>query len=147
MRRATHRGWPVLALLGLLLFLDACDLVEKTEVARIVSPDGRVEAVLVKVEAGATVATSFKVYIVPKGGKASHPNPDFLADHVEGLDLKWQAPRLLVIRYDKARIFRFSNFWHSREVDDFRYEVEIRLAPGQPRSLTGGWRATQGTNP
>jgi len=41
----------------------------------------------------------------------------------------WLQPKLLEISYDKARIFQFSNFWSSSEVEDFSYVIEIKLAP------------------
>jgi hypothetical protein len=53
----------------------------------------------------------------------------FVADHPKDLKIRWRAPRKLEIVYDEARFFQFSNFWHSKEVDDFKYVVELQLSP------------------
>ena len=41
----------------------------------------------------------------------------------------WSKPRKLEIRYDQARIFSFVNFWQSKDVDNFKYVVEVQLVP------------------
>ncbi|HEY7766562.1 hypothetical protein [Longimicrobium sp.] len=107
------------------------------EVARVTSPDSIVDAVATVGSADATTASVHRVYIVPRGA----PVPSggdleaFRADYVTGLGLAWTRARMLEIRYDTARIFHFANSWNSREVDDFRYEVEVRLMPRNPTSL------------
>jgi len=45
---------------------------------------------------------------------------------VEGLEVSWESPRHLGIRYEKARIFNYTNFWLSRDVEHFEYVVAIR---------------------
>ena len=107
---------------------------ELEETARLKSPDLAVEAVLLTGSGGATTATGSYLYIVPAGGRVDwrkHPlrSACFVADHVTNLKVVWKAPRLVEIQYDEARIWRFSNFWSAREVQDFRYVVEVRLSP------------------
>ncbi len=107
------------------------------EVARVTSPDSIVDAVATVGSVNATTAFVHRVYIVPRGAPvpSGRDFEAFRADYVTGLSLAWPRARMLEIRYDTARIFHFRNLWHSREVDDFRYEVEVRLAPRNPTSL------------
>ena len=104
------------------------------EVARIKSPDGKVDGVHVRGNCGATTPFSEHVFIVPTGDKTPELKGDyqlFLADHVSGLKLAWRESKVLEIHYEEARIFRFSNFWQSKNVDNFSYVVEVRLAPSK----------------
>ena len=58
------------------------------------------------------------------------------ADHQKDLQLVWSKPKVLEIRYENARVFKFSNFWHSQEVQNFEYVVELRLMPRGESSLS-----------
>ncbi len=98
------------------------------DTSRVSSPDGRVDAVLVCYGNGDTTAESARVFVVPAHGRTDSAST-LLCDKYEGSKLSWSAPRRLVFSYKKARIFEFSNFWQSRDVDNFNYLVEIRLAP------------------
>lgn len=52
--------------------------------------------------------------------------PVFIADKIEGLSVYWSGKKLLTIKYTKARIFNFTNFWNSKELENFRYTVMIK---------------------
>jgi len=138
---------PVLVLLslsGLALFICGCNPSsvvpslagswEYEETGRITSPETNVEAVVFTGDAGATTATTTYLYIVPIGGHVD-PKEDtendacFVADHLKGFRVVWVSPRLLEIQYDEARIHHFHNRWYHRDVEDFHYVVELRLAP------------------
>jgi len=123
-------------LLAPLLILTACSC-EDTEIQRVKSPDGKVEAVNVQSNCGATTAYSEQVYIVPMGGKFPTEGKfaQFIADHTDGLEIVWREQKVLEVRYNKARIFKFSNFWESKDVENFEYVVEIRLNPLSNHSL------------
>jgi hypothetical protein len=105
---------------------------EYKEVNRIKSPDSLVDALVIEGDAGATTSTATSVYLVPVGGSV---DPEdrlrslFTADHLKNFAIEWKEPKLLEIRYDEGRIFGFMNFWSSREVQQFHYVVEIKLAP------------------
>lgn len=101
-------------------------LCDHTELLRITSPDNKVDAVLMRINCGATTAYSYKIYITPKGKSAEKSNPIFIADQLEGEIIEWYTSKHLTIRYKHARIFTFTNFWHSRDVDNFNYVVAIR---------------------
>ena len=105
------------------------------ETVRTRSPDGRVDALLVERQTGATVATPVLLYIVKAGDPAGTGEPVLLGDNFDGLSIKWTGPKLLSVTYKKGRIFKFTNFWESRAVDHWSYVVEVRLDPTNPRSL------------
>jgi len=104
---------------------------------RISSPDGRVEAVWIKVDGGATVDFSYNLFVVPVGGKPKNGTQILVADRVKNLTVKWREPKRLEVIYDAARIFNFFNFWHDRDLDNYGYIVEIRLVPNNPSQLEG----------
>jgi hypothetical protein len=106
-------------------------------VARVTSPDSIVDAVAAVGSVNATMAFVHRVYIVPRGAPvpSGRDFEAFRAGYVTALSLAWPGAHMLEIRYDTARIFHSKNLWHSREVDDFRYEVEVRLAPRNPTTL------------
>ncbi len=114
-------------------FLSACiDIVVRDEMIRINSPDSRVDAVLIRVNTGATTSYSYAVYIVPAGHQVDRKEELFRADNVDDLEIHWKQPQLLSIRYKKARIFHFSNFWQSKEIENFRYIVNLQLTNESP---------------
>lgn len=121
----------VSGLVGILVL--SCSPPQK-QLQRITSPDHIVDAVLSAKLVNATVATPYMVYIVPAG---SHnlTDPVLVGDDFVGLKLIWKAPRFLVIQFSKGEIFKFSNLWMSKKVQDFRYLVEIRLRPLSERSI------------
>jgi hypothetical protein len=47
-----------------LALLAGCSLVSRDEVARVASPDGRVEAVLIETNGGATTSFGYEVHVV-----------------------------------------------------------------------------------
>src|SRR5262249_51464804 len=99
------------------------------EVARIRSPDGVVEAILTRSDYGATVDYVYKLYVAPAGTAKIPEEPVLVADHVAEPRVEWPMPRFLRFSYREARIFNFTNFWQSRDVQNFLYIVEIRLDP------------------
>ncbi len=111
------------------------------EIERVKSPDGIVDVVLVRGSGGATTGFVFSVFIVPVGmpfdEKSELFNQEFAlfsADHWENLKLVWREPKFLEIRYDKARIYKYRNYWCRQEVQDYKYVVEIKLVPANDKS-------------
>ncbi|HEX5221098.1 MAG TPA: hypothetical protein VFZ59_16155 [Verrucomicrobiae bacterium] len=125
-----------------ILLLTGCDHTlagkwEYKEIARVASPDTKVEAVLTEGSAGATTSTVTSLYLVPKGGQIGKEDREksvFDADHLKDFQIVWRESKLLDLQYSEARIFSFRNFWHANEVDSFRYVVEIRLSPASTNS-------------
>jgi len=104
------------------------------ELARVTSPDSLVDAVFTRTNSHATVPYVYRVYIVARGTATQRDRVAevFRADHVDGASLAWPRAGLLEIRYARARIFHFTNFWSAGEVRNFTYEVGIRLRPTEP---------------
>jgi hypothetical protein len=107
----------------------------RSEIARVTSPDGTVDAVMELTECGAPCSSGYAVTIVPKGNAALRDPVQqvFIADDMVNAQIRWQEAHLLVISYDKAFIDDFRNvaypFGRAGDVESWRYEVEIRLAP------------------
>jgi hypothetical protein len=119
--------------------LSACHLLgssDPVELSRVVSPDSLVDAVVTRDSQNATTAYVYRVYLVPHGvSDMKQGTEQFRADHVEELVLQWTAPKMLLLQFSRARVFHYSNFWNSRDVDSFRHTVELRLVPRSDTSL------------
>src|SRR6266480_4951758 len=87
----------------------ACFLTSEDEVARVTSPSGRLDAVLVETNGGATTSFGYYAYIVPHG-KTYERGPR-VADlygagrshQASGANLRWEGSRQLIIEYLTAR--------------------------------------------
>ncbi len=115
-------------IIGLIvLFTESCDLSESCsykEINRKTSKDGKVDALITEVNCGATSSYSYRVNIVPKDSDITDDYV-YLSDKTSGLDISWKGIKNLSITYNEARIFKFTNFWQSKEVDNFHYIVSI----------------------
>lgn len=97
-----------------------------TEVSRFTSPDSRVDAVIFTSDAGATTSVGYHIFIVQKDAQPEDLKAAiFTADHVDDLKVFWQQSKHLKITYQTAMIYKFTNFWQSKYVDNFRYKVKI----------------------
>jgi hypothetical protein len=106
------------------------------EKSRLKSADGKVEAVVVESFYGATSTTSSHIVIVPAGSKITNLDVElavFSCDHDANLQVKWRANKELLISYDHARIFNYSNFWSREKVEQWNYVVEIFLKPSSSK--------------
>jgi hypothetical protein len=118
-----------LLVLLFMIFVSACSS-DSEELWRVTSPDSRVDAVIIRIGGGgATVGFSYKLFIVPRGEKAGTTGECLLADKIGDVSATWRKPQNLEIRYDQARIFSFQNFWQSKDLDNFKYVVELQLVP------------------
>lgn len=100
------------------------------EAARITSPDGTVDAVMVGSGCGPLCSDTYLVTVVPKGGKAPTDAEKyaFSADDMVDAQLHWNQPHLLEIEYKKARINNFRNvdypFAKFCDQESWKYRVE-----------------------
>ncbi|QOX77906.1 hypothetical protein FY034_02760 [Trichlorobacter lovleyi] len=117
-----------------------CNPVSREELKRTTSPDSIVDAVLVQVNGGATTSFIYELYVVKKGANITEGSALLRADHVDGLLISWRQPKLLDIKYAEARIHQFTNFWHSKDVNNFKYIVELRLIPQHDIAINNGVR-------
>ncbi|OLB97355.1 MAG: hypothetical protein AUG83_00480 [Acidobacteria bacterium 13_1_20CM_4_57_11] len=111
--------------------------ISRKEVARAVSPDGTVDAVMMVTDCGAPCSFAYAVYVVPKGQEAPASNTlgqdVFSAENVVDGKLVWRQSHLLEISYSKALIDGFRNlvypFGKIGDEASWRYAVEVRLSP------------------
>ena len=106
--------------------LAGCD-VQVAEIDRSASPDKKVELVISTADAGATTSVAYHVNLVAPGAKPDLDSSVFIADRVSSLSASWNSAERVVIHCGDARVFRFTNFWQSRDVEDFQHVVRIGL--------------------
>jgi len=63
-----------------------------------------------------------------------------LLDKIGNVTAVWTKPKKLEIRYDQARIFSFTNFWHRKDIDNFQYVVELQLVPTAASQLGDSYK-------
>lgn len=113
---------------------------ERTEIARITSPDGAVDAVTEQIDyCGAPCSTMYEVSIVPKGAPASNSTERqvFVGEDVSKGKVGWDESHLLAISYDGALIDMFHNVAYPLaqrgRIDRDLYMVEVHLSPTSPK--------------
>jgi len=111
------------------------------EVARVSSPEGDIEAVLVETNGGATTSFGYEIFVVPNGVKkrssrAAHLYAAVRNSSAYGVNLRWLSASELLIEYQKA---------DSSEVDQPSVvvagrTVRVVLRPGvtDPNAPPGG---------
>jgi hypothetical protein len=99
------------------------------ELSRITSPDNRVDAILTEELSGFSIEPPGYSVFITKSGSREYGKPVLTGIHFEGAKLSWPTARLLTITYSDACIGAFRNHWLSKDLDQFHYEVEIRLIP------------------
>lgn len=97
-------------LLSFLVLSTGCSLyTSEDEVARVLSPSGKVEAVLVETNGGATTSFGYRIFLVTKGQKWNKGvEVAFLYgagrnDRAYGVNLKWSTAENLRVEYFKAK--------------------------------------------
>jgi len=79
------------------------------EVARVTSPFGKVDAVLVELNGGATTDFEYEVFVVPvRESTRRHERVAFLygairSENAYGVNLRWTTPSNLTLEYLRAR--------------------------------------------
>jgi hypothetical protein len=97
------------------------------ETQRVVGPDGHADAVAVVTEIGLFRSRAwYEVYIVKHGDPFAQVPPVFSGQEMEHPALVWADPRLLEVRYDRARIEDFRNSWKLPGSDSL---IQIGLVP------------------
>jgi len=101
----------------------------QTEILRLSSPDGKLDAVYVQSGAGAMASGSYLVYIVPKGHQ---PNKTecavFWGKNTCDLDLSWEDDRRLLVKFSKSDVKHYQSYIYPFP-QDAKYKVEIQCAP------------------
>jgi len=129
-------AYASLFLLGLLAataaetFRDYAIEWNQRELARATSPDRRVDAIFVE-PIVKFIGDGEALYLVPRGDPAPASDPLLRGSRFgRPPKLHWSKSQLLEVQYDRGCIGAFSNVWHSGEVEEGRYYVEVRLDPG-----------------
>lgn len=94
------------------------------------SPGGRAVATLSKAQHGATIADVYRVYLKEVG--SGHVNELVRADSVKGMHIEWSDERILVVRMQCGKIFRFTNFFYVRDTSGNPEQVSIMLSTVEP---------------
>jgi hypothetical protein len=109
-----------------------------SEEARLTSPNGALDAVLIREDGGdALSGFEWHAFIVAKGSAVDvHKSHEvFRAGALTDGKFVWNQPHLLEIHYDAAEIDQFRNLWGLYEIQNVgsqgerNYLVEIRLMP------------------
>jgi len=122
----------------LVLLTGGCDPITQcsyTEHRRLTSPTGAIDALIVEGGCGATTSGSTMVYIVAAhqsfdGNASFDPSLAMFratADTLNDFRFAWVGNEVFEIRYEKVRIFSFTNFGEIREPDGSKKEYEIKL--------------------
>ena len=76
-----------------------------TEVRRIPSPDGAIDAILATAE-DTDSAASYQVTVARRGLTISQGKTVFVVDQVDGVELLWHDTRTLFVKSPRGRVFR-----------------------------------------
>ena len=112
------------------------------EVARVPSPDQRVDAVLVETNGGATTSFGYEVYVVPagapysRGAKVASLYAAVRSDRAYGANLRWADPKHLLIEYREAQIDTLLR--PAAQVAGAQIVVELRPGVSDPSAPGGG---------
>ena len=113
------------------ILLSACtEMCSDEVISQAVNLEKKTAAIHVVKNCGATTGYAHQIYIVVPGTSYHDAKPIFVADKVDNLAVTWSGKRTLEISYDSARIFNFTNFWQSSEVDNFQYVIKVSLREG-----------------
>lgn len=120
----------VFACLVLSMSIASCGLSTREVISTFPSPDGKVEAIWCRNGGGGIVGDiTYTLLIAPAGKEPNWDDVLLMADDLDSLQINWGFGRVLEISYEQARIHHFTNFWQSRDVENFAYVVELRLNP------------------
>ena len=103
-----RRRFPTVVLLLLLALLSACGASDD-EVARVRAPDGRLDAVVVEQNGGATTTFYYTVHLTApdaphmRGRRAAFLEGATRSDRAWGVTLRWRTPTELHVAYHQAR--------------------------------------------
>lgn len=130
---------PLVAL-TLSLVLAACGLVSRDEVAKAPSPDGRLEAVLIETNGGATTSFGYEIWLRQTDGRSgeevAYLYGAIRSESAYGANLRWTNDGQLSIEYLKAQMERLDK----QTVTIGGREVHVALKPqiADPNAPSGG---------
>ncbi len=111
------------------------------EIARVTSPDGVVDAVMIRDNCGAPCSYGYSVFVVSRGKAAPKDLTQnvFSGDDMTGGKITWRKAHVLDVLYDRARIYGFRNISYplGASQKNWNYKVEIRLRPSSELACLG----------
>ncbi len=130
-----------------MLLFSACGLVQQDEVARVRSPSGNADAVLIESNGGATTSYGYAVYVVPAGaevdeaGRVANLEGADRNDQASGANLRWTGPSYLRIEFlsaEQAQVVR-----SHLNVGNESVVVSLRDSIVDPEAPPGGMAAAR----
>ena len=113
------------------------------EVARATSPSGKVDAVLVEMNGGATTSFGYNIYVVPKGQPVPKPNAQIAKlygavrnQKAYGVNLRWEGANNVAAEYLKAE--NAEVLTESVEVAGEHVGIMLRPNVSDPSAPAGG---------
>ena len=118
-------------------------LVSRDEVARVRSPSGDADGVVVETNGGATTSFGYEVYVAPKGRstfwgmKVASLYGAVRNQRAYGVNLRWTDPKTLAIEFLDARYARIEG---TLPINVGGHSISVVLANGinDPRACPGG---------
>ena len=113
----------------------------KDEVARVISPSGKVDAVLFETNGGATTSFGYEVYIVERGAQPSGTPAVLLYgavrnQHAYGANLSWSSSDSLAVEYLSAKSAKVNT--HTQSVGTQAIHVALREGATDDAAPPGG---------
>lgn len=126
-------------------------LVSEDEVARVNSPSGNVDAILIETNGGATTSFGYEIYVVPTGSSTKFKREvaslygAVRSEQAYGVNLVWEEPSVLVGEYLEARYAEVLS--PSRSVAGEQIEIRLRDGINDPDAPPGGMLYNQQGRP
>lgn len=133
---------PILCLALALLTTGCLGGVSRDEVARSHSPSGRVDAVLLETNGGATTSFGYQVHLVPAGQKARRDTEvaslyaAVRSDSASGVNLRWDDSATLAVEYLQARSADLTR--PGVRIGGHRVRTILRAGVRDPNAPSGG---------
>lgn len=108
------------------------DFTSEVEIFRAANPGGKMEAVMIKTNSGATTPYGYRLYVGSIGFQPIEGNEVFKATHLEDWKVSWVNDKVLDIQYQSAKIYLYRNYedFQGRKFlrSEKNEEVEILLS-------------------
>jgi hypothetical protein len=100
----------------------------KDEVARVVSPTGKVDAVLFETNGGATTSFGYEIYVVERGAQPAGSPAIWLYgavrnEHAYGANLKWASPDSVAVEFLNAKSVKIKQQTQTIGTQTIRFAV------------------------
>jgi hypothetical protein len=112
------------------------------EVARVASPSGRLEAIVIEANTGPKASSSYDVFLVPSGkdhNQGIHVASLYAASRSRtafGVNLRWDGPEELAVEYLEARAAEIMKA--TADIEGEQVRVKLRDGVEDPTAAPGG---------